>query len=405
MMEEAGSSAPKEAPAAAEPKTADPKGIRVSIADALNEQDIVKFTVHTQTELERFAKKDFQVTRLHEEFVWLFERFTENDQNAGYIIPPPPPKPDFSQSHGKLAKLQSGDAQTPQDELDKLKQEIQSEYLAAFQKTVAMHEVFLIRLASHPVLREDQNLQVFLEYDQDLSFKHKSKKDKAIGFMKGMVKSLDNTLVKHVDEDSFFENQKAFIFHYIRTINDAQKASVQKVKHRQSMVAAFQKVGVALVHLANTQHAAHILSEMMRKTGQSQTAVVSIQKKLCAKEDLKMSDLLKYYKADSDAAKDLMVRRVKALNDQNKTASALDAAKAKGKKVLEAQDAATNAKDKFEKITKSSKDELKVFKKRRIAAFRKGLIQYTQCQIRQSREMYALMKQTLAAVKEIEGGR
>lgn len=85
------------------------------------------------------------MTRLHEEFVWLFERFTENEQNAGYIIPPPPPKPDFSQSHGKLAKLQAGDAQTPQDELDKLKQEIQSEYLAAFQKTVAMHEVFLIR--------------------------------------------------------------------------------------------------------------------------------------------------------------------------------------------------------------------------------------------------------------------
>lgn len=57
MMEEAGGSAPKEAPAAAEAKAVDPKAIRVSIADALNEQDIVKFTVHTQTELDRFAKK------------------------------------------------------------------------------------------------------------------------------------------------------------------------------------------------------------------------------------------------------------------------------------------------------------------------------------------------------------
>lgn len=62
----------------------------------------------------------------------------------------------------------AGDAHTPKEELDKLKSEIQSEYLAAFQKTVAMHEVFLIRLTSHPVLREDQNLQVFLEYDQDV---------------------------------------------------------------------------------------------------------------------------------------------------------------------------------------------------------------------------------------------
>ena len=46
-----------------------------------------------------------------------------------------------------------------QEDTKKLKQEIQSEYLAAFQKTVAMHEVFLMRLATHPVLREDSNFQ------------------------------------------------------------------------------------------------------------------------------------------------------------------------------------------------------------------------------------------------------
>lgn len=67
------------------------------------------------------------------------------------------------------------------------------------------------------------------------------------------------------------------------------------------------------------------------------------------------------------------------------TDAALAQAKLKSKKVLEAQDAATAAKDRYESITKSAKDELKVYKKRRIAAFRKGLIQYTQCQIRQSR--------------------
>ena len=44
-----------------------------------------------------------------------------------------------------------------------------SEYLAAFQKTVAMHEVFLMRLVSHPTFREDDNLQAFLEYEKDVS--------------------------------------------------------------------------------------------------------------------------------------------------------------------------------------------------------------------------------------------
>jgi len=43
-----------------------------------------------------------------------------------------------------------------------------SEYLATFKKTVAMHEVFLQRIAAHPVLRSDVNFKVFLEYEQEV---------------------------------------------------------------------------------------------------------------------------------------------------------------------------------------------------------------------------------------------
>ena len=43
------------------------------------------------------------------------------------------------------------------------------EYLATFKKTVAMHEVFLQRLASHPSLRNDVNYEVFLEFSGDVS--------------------------------------------------------------------------------------------------------------------------------------------------------------------------------------------------------------------------------------------
>jgi hypothetical protein len=43
-----------------------------------------------------------------------------------------------------------------------------SEYLAMFKKTVSMHEVFLQRLAAHPILRTDHNFRVFLEYKEDV---------------------------------------------------------------------------------------------------------------------------------------------------------------------------------------------------------------------------------------------
>ena len=114
-----------------------------------------------------------------------------------------------------------------------------------------------------------------------------------------------------------------------------------------------------------------------------------------------MGDLLTYYHADVSAARDLMARRLAAIKENSKRAEALNKAKLKGVKVIEAQDFATTAKDTFEKINKEAAAELQVFKKRRAAAFRKGMIHYAQSQIRQSRESYSLWKQTLAGLEEI----
>ena len=47
--------------------------------------------------------------RQHEEFVWLQDRFEENEEYAGYIIPPVPPKPDFDSSREKLQRLGEGE--------------------------------------------------------------------------------------------------------------------------------------------------------------------------------------------------------------------------------------------------------------------------------------------------------
>lgn len=58
----------------------------VDISDALSEKDKVKFTVHTRTTFPTYAKKDFFVVRQHEEFIWLHDRYEENENYAGYIV-------------------------------------------------------------------------------------------------------------------------------------------------------------------------------------------------------------------------------------------------------------------------------------------------------------------------------
>ena len=82
----------------------------LNFLDALSERDWVKFTVHTRTTMtSKFARHEFSVIRLHEEFRWLHDTYSDNPDYAGFIIPPPPPKPDFDASREKLRKL--GDAE------------------------------------------------------------------------------------------------------------------------------------------------------------------------------------------------------------------------------------------------------------------------------------------------------
>lgn len=116
----------------------------VDISDALSEKDRVKFTVHTRTTLQGYAKPDFFVVRQHEEFVWLNDRFEENEEYAGYIvsfdnhfkidlqkflflkIPPCPPRPDFDASREKLQRLGEGEGNMTKEEFKKMKQELEA---------------------------------------------------------------------------------------------------------------------------------------------------------------------------------------------------------------------------------------------------------------------------------------
>ncbi|KIH48772.1 PX domain protein, partial [Ancylostoma duodenale] len=142
--------------------------ISVDISDALSERDKVKYTVHTKTRLPGM-RPETSVVREHEEFLWLHSVLDENESYAGFIVPPAPPHPDFDSSREKLQKLGEGEATMTKEEFLKMKQELEQDYLAQFKKTVAMHEVFLQRIAAHPVFRQDTNFRIFLQYEDEVS--------------------------------------------------------------------------------------------------------------------------------------------------------------------------------------------------------------------------------------------
>uniref|UniRef100_A0A8P4KRZ8 Sorting nexin n=1 Tax=Dicentrarchus labrax TaxID=13489 RepID=A0A8P4KRZ8_DICLA len=367
--------------------------LQVDISDALSERDKVKFTVHTKSTLPNFKQNEFSVVRQHEEFIWLHDSFVENEDYAGYIIPPAPPRPDFDASREKLQKLGEGEGSMTKEEFTKMKQELEAEYLAIFKKTVAMHEVFLCRVAAHPVLRKDLNFHVFLEYNQDLSVRGKNKKEKLEDFFKNVVKSADGVLVAGVkDVDDFFEHEKTFLLEYHNRVKDASAKSDRMIRSHKSKKLFYNlQDAVASWELMQLMFFLKV-SELFEKTRK-------IEARVAADEDLKLADLLKYYLRESQAAKDLLYRRSRSLVDYENANKALDKARAKNRDVLQAETSQQLCCHKFEKISESAKQELIDFKTRRVAAFRKNLVELAELELKHAKGNLQLLQSCLGVLK------
>uniref|UniRef100_A0A6I8RGC6 Sorting nexin n=1 Tax=Xenopus tropicalis TaxID=8364 RepID=A0A6I8RGC6_XENTR len=354
--------------------------LQIDIPDALSERDKVKFTVHTKTKLPNFKSPDFSVTRLHEDFIWLHDSLIETEDYAGLIIPPAPAKPDFDGPREKMQKLGEGEGSMTKDEFSKMKQELEAEYLAVFKKTVAVHEVFLQRIASHPILCKDTNFHIFLEYDQDLSVRRKNTKEMFGVFFKSMVKSADEVLFSGVKEvDEFFDQEKTFLVNYYNRIKDSCAKADRMTRTHKSMCAWNT---IILCHFSLYLLKLAELFEKLRK----------VEARVASDQDLKLSELLRYYMLNIEAAKDLLHRRTKSLGDFQNSNKALDKARLKSKDVKPAEQHQHECCQKFEKLSESAKQELVGFNRRRVAAFRKNLVEMTELEIKHAKNNVSLLQ-------------
>jgi len=413
--------------------------LAVDISDALSERDWVKFTVHTRTTMTgKFASHEFSVIRLHEEFIWLHDTYSDNPDYAGFIIPPPPPKPDFDASREKLRKLGDAEGNLTKEEFNKMKQELEAEYLATFKKTVAMHETFLCRLAAHPVFREDMNLAIFLEYDKELAVRGKNKKEKLAGLLSSFQKTGDELLLSNTqkDVDNFFETEKSFLVAYHGHLKDATVKADRMTSTHKSLADNYIKLSSAIVDLAalesgqqqqqNSSGQAELgeggggplpegagappseppagsdtksLENFLIKTSDAMEKMRRIEGRVATDQDLKLSDALRYHMHDSTAAKDLLFRRLRCLANYENANKNLERARAKNKDIVLAENAQQEALKQFERISERAKEELKGLKSRRVAAFQKSLTELAELELKHSKAHAQMLRSTIEALK------
>ncbi|XP_032494836.1 sorting nexin-32 isoform X7 [Phocoena sinus] len=395
-------------PSSMSPDLQGDRSLQVEISDAVSERDKVKFTVQTKSCVPHLAQTEFSVVRHHEEFIWLHNAYVENEEYAGLIlcpsleqIPPAPPRPDFEASREKLQKLGEGDSSITREEFAKMKEELEAEYLAIFKKTVAMHEVFLQRLAAHPTLRRDHNFFVFLEYGQDLSVRGKNRKELLGGFLRNIVKSADEALITGMsglkEVDDFFEHERTFLLEYHTRIRDACLRADRVMHSHKCLADDYIPISAALSSLG-TQEVNQLKTSFL-KLAELFERLRKLEGRVASDEDLKLSDMLRYYVRDSQAAKDLLYRRLRALADYENANKALDKARTRNREVRTAESHQQLCCQRFERLSDSAKQELMDFRSRRVSSFRKNLIELAELELKHAKASTLLLRNTLVTLK------
>lgn len=143
-----------------------------------------------------------------------------------------------------------------------------SEYLATFKKTVAMHEVFLSRLASHPVFRNDHHLKVFLEYDQDLCARPRKKLDLFGGLVRNFGKTTDEIYLGATirDVNDFFENELQFLTEYNSHLKEAAGRTERMTKKHKEVADSHIKISSSLMQLSTIEHGS--MEKFLAKTSE-----------------------------------------------------------------------------------------------------------------------------------------
>lgn len=196
-----------------------------------------------------------------------------------------------------------------------------------------MHEVFLQRLASHSVFRSDSHLKVFLEYDQDLCAKPRKKMDLFGGLVRNLSKTTDELYLGATvrDVNDFFENEMQFLSEYHSHLKEGATRSERMARKHKELADSYIKISSGLVQMSTIEQGS--MEKFAAKTSEIFEKMRNMEGRVASDQDLKLVDTLKYYQRDSDAAKALLVRRLRCLATYEGANRNLEKARQKNKDV------------------------------------------------------------------------
>ena len=117
----------------------------------------------------------------------------------------------------------------------------------------------------------------------------------------------------------------------IDRLKEGSRQSDRMTRSHKSVADTFIKISSGISAMGTSEYTN--LDKFLNKTSEYFEKARKLEGRVASDEDLKLTDLLKYYLRDTEAAKDLLYRRARCLADYENTNKALDKARMKNKDV------------------------------------------------------------------------
>lgn len=356
-----------------------------NVIEASKDGEVVKYTIQTK-EIKTGEESDERghiVVREYEDFGWLDHCLRTQNDIEGVIVPPLHIKPHVT-AHAteNKSKKQLG---------TKTKSMLGDE----FTKDCRSLEKYIQLLLVHPVFAKDKNLRKFL-IDEELPARVKVKK--------GILNSLSKTVGEvrfhsHRDIDDEFQKKRSFVNKYSQDIKSCSETFVKMVNSQHKVASdlgAFATmVSNSITDGVNPKELNRSLlqfAECFEKSRESHNVMaINNEKTLGFTTEL--------YTIYMDSVKSMFLLRTQKLVKFENATKALEKAKPQNKNELE--EAKDTTEKEFKSISEKAVKEFSRFQRQRVLTFQSSLVKFTEAQISNARDTYAIMAKLLSNVKAI----
>merc|ERR1712115_419347 len=157
------------------------------------------------------------------------------------------------------------------------------------------------------------------------------------------------------------------------------------------------KLSACLIDIASLENST--LESFLTKLSDTFEKMRRIESRVANDQDLKLSDTLRYHMRDTNAAKDLLYRRLRCLANYEKANKDLDLARARNKDVALAENKQQEVCSMFESLSKTAQVELEMQKGRRVTHFQKSLQELAELEVKHAKAHAQMLRQTISAIK------